>query len=301
MAGAPVQAQGESVLALQRRWKWAGALVRFARRKPLGAAGACVLLLFTLMALAPGLFGAGNPNRQDATRILQPPSATHWFGTDTFGRDLYSRVVYGARISMYVGIVSTVLVTMLGLVLGLVSAYYGGWVDNIIQRLMDIVFTLPPLVLALAIVAMLGPSLNNVLVAITIPRIPGTVRLVRSVALAVNQAHYMEAARAVGASPLRQMFRHMAPNCLAPLIVYATAGLGTAILTEASLSFLGMGVPPPAPSWGRMLSLEALRYFELMPWLAIFPGIAISAAVFGANLFGDALRDLLDPKLRGRM
>lgn len=283
-----------------KRRRWVSVLLRFARQKPLGAAGAVVMLLFAVMAVAPGIFGAGNPNVQDATQILKPPSAAHWFGTDNFGRDMYSRIIFGARISVYVGLVSTLIATAAGLVLGLVSAFYGGWVDNATQRMMDILFTLPPLVLALAIVTMLGPSMNNVLIAISIPRIPGTVRLVRSVALSVNQTQYMEAARALGASPLRQMFLHMAPNCLAPLIVYATAGLGTAILTEASLSFLGMGVPPPAPSWGRMLSVEAMRYFEIMPWLAIFPGVAISAAVFGANLFGDALRDVLDPRLRGR-
>ncbi|GBD11225.1 Glutathione transport system permease protein GsiD [bacterium HR23] len=296
------QAQEQRLMAgiLAKRRRWLAGLVRFARRKPLGALGAVVMLLFAVMALAPGLFGAGNPNVQDAAQILKPPSSAHWFGTDNFGRDMYSRIVYGARISVYVGLASTVIATLVGLVLGLVSAYYSGWVDNLVQRLMDILFTLPPLVLALAIVTMLGPSMNNVLIAISIPRIPGTVRLVRSVALSVNHTQYMEAARALGAGPLRQMFLHMAPNCLAPLIVYATAGLGTAILTEASLSFLGMGVPPPAPSWGRMLSVEAMRYFEILPWLAIFPGIAISAAVFGANLFGDALRDALDPKLRGR-
>jgi peptide/nickel transport system permease protein len=280
--------------------RWPSALLGYVVRKPLGAAGGGVLLLLTLMAIAPGLFGAGDPNAQDAARTYQPPSRDHWFGTDTFGRDLYSRVVYGARISMYVGLLTTLIVAVVGLALGVVSAFYGGWVDHLVQRVMDVLFTLPPLVLAMAVVYVLGPSMNNLVIALSLPRIPRAVRVVRSVALAVRQSQYMEAARAVGAGPLRQMLHHMAPNCLSPLIVYVTAGLGFVILTEASLSFLGLGLPPPAPSWGRMLSMEALRTFEVRPWLAIFPGLAISAAVLGANLLGDALRDLLDPRWRGR-
>ncbi|MBI4234128.1 MAG: ABC transporter permease [Chloroflexi bacterium] len=275
------------------------AVARFFKNKPLGAAGALVTTLFALMAMSPAMFGAGDPNAQDATVILRQPSAAHWFGTDNFGRDVYSRVIHGSRISIYVGLASTIIATSIGGLLGLTSAFFGKWVDNVTQRFMDVMFTFPPLVLALAIVTMLGPSMTNVLIAISIPRIPGTSRLVRSVALAVKETQYMDAGRAMGASPLRQMFVHMAPNCMAVVIVYATAGIGLAVLTEASLSFLGLGIPPPSPSWGRMLSVEAMRYFELRPYLAFFPGIAISAAVFGANLFGDALRDVLDPRLRG--
>ena len=201
---------------------------------------------------------------------------------------------------MYVGVVATAAGTGIGLLLGLGSAYFGGAIDNLLQRLMDIMFSFPSLVLALALVAALGGSVNNVMIAIAVPLIPGTTRLVRSSGLAVKATPYMDAAIAIGSSPWRIVLRHMLPNSLAPFIVYATAFLGAAILIEASLSFLGLGVKPPAPSWGRDLSGEAVRYFEIAPWMAIFPGTAISLAVFGINLFGDALRDVLDPKLRGR-
>jgi peptide/nickel transport system permease protein len=201
---------------------------------------------------------------------------------------------------MYVGVVATSVGTGIGLLLGLGSAYFGGTIDNLLQRVMDIMFAFPSLVLAMALVAALGGSVNNVMIAIAVPLIPGTTRLVRSSALAVKSTQYMDAAIAIGSSPWRLVFRHMLPNSMAPFIVYATAFLGAAILIEASLSFLGLGVKPPAPSWGRDLSGEAVRYFEIAPWMAIFPGVAISMAVFGINLFGDALRDVLDPKLRGR-
>jgi peptide/nickel transport system permease protein len=213
---------------------------------------------------------------------------------------MYSRVVYGARISIYVGVLSTLLATILGAFAGLLSGFFGGRVDQFIQGLADIMFTIPPLVLAMAIVTMLGPSMINVIIAIAIPRLPSTNRVIRSAVLSARESLYVEASRALGCSNWRVMLRHLLPNVTAPIIVVGTAGLGGTILVEASLSFLGLGVPPPAPSWGRLLSLEGMRYFETAPWMAIFPGIFISAAVFGANLFGDALRDVLDPKLRGR-
>jgi peptide/nickel transport system permease protein len=213
---------------------------------------------------------------------------------------MYSRVVYGARISIYVGVLSTLLATVLGAFAGLLSGFFGGRVDQFIQSLADIMFTIPPLVLAMAIVTMLGPSMINVIIAIAIPRLPSTNRVIRSAVLSARESLYVEASRALGCSHWRVMLRHLLPNVTAPIIVVATAGLGGTILVEASLSFLGLGVPPPAPSWGRLLSLEGMRYFETAPWMAFFPGIFISAAVFGANLFGDALRDVLDPKLRGR-
>jgi peptide/nickel transport system permease protein len=272
----------------------------FCKRKPLGAIGAVVLLAFMVMAvLAPSL-ATHDPDLNDYRARIKPPSAEHWFGTDNFGRDLYSRVVYGARISMYVGILSTLLGTALGTFAGLLSGFFGGRIDQLMQRLADILFTIPPLVLAMAIVTMLGPSMINVIIAIAIPRLPNTNRVIRSAVLAARESLYVEASRAIGCSSWRLMLRHLLPNVTAPIIVVVTAGLGGAILVEASLSFLGLGVPPPAPSWGRLLSLEGMRYFETAPWMAIFPGIFISAAVFGANLFGDALRDVLDPKLRGR-
>jgi len=275
-------------------------LVRFCIRKPLGAIGAVVLGLFVVMAVLAPTIATHDPDLNNYRTRVKPPSVQNWFGTDNFGRDMYSRVVYGARISMYVGILATLLGTSLGAFVGLLSGFFGGRIDQLLQRFADMMFTIPGLVLAMAIVTMLGPSLINVIIAIAIPRLPNTNRVIRAAVLAAKNSLYVEAARAIGCRSWRVMLRHLLPNVTAPYIVVVTANLGGAILIEASLSFLGLGVPPPAPSWGRMLSLEGMRYFETAPWMAIIPGVFISAAVFGANLFGDALRDVLDPKLRGR-
>jgi peptide/nickel transport system permease protein len=272
----------------------------FCKRKPLGAVGAVLLLAFIVVAILAPALATHDPDLNNYRARVKPPSAEHWFGTDGFGRDIYSRVVYGARLSMYVGVLATLLGTTLGALAGLLSGFSGGRIDQFIQRCADVLFTLPGLVLAMAIVTMLGPSMLNVVIAIAIPRLPSTNRVIRSAVLAAKESLYVEASRAIGCRSWRIMLRHLLPNVTAPYIVIATAGLSGAILVEASLSFLGLGVPPPAPSWGRMLSVEGMRYFETAPWMAIFPGIFISAAVFGANLFGDALRDVLDPKLRGR-
>jgi peptide/nickel transport system permease protein len=272
----------------------------FCKRKPLGAVGAVLLLAFVGVALLAPVLATHDPDLNNYRARVKPPSAEHWFGTDGFGRDIYSRVVYGARLSMYVGVLATLLGTTLGALAGLLSGFCGGRIDQFIQRCADVLFTLPGLILAMAIVTMLGPSMLNVVIAIAIPRLPSTNRVIRAAVLAVKESLYVEASRAIGCRPWRIMLRHLLPNVTAPYIVIATAGLSGAILVEASLSFLGLGVPPPAPSWGRMLSVEGMRYFETAPWMAIFPGLFISAAVFGANLFGDALRDVLDPKLRGR-
>jgi peptide/nickel transport system permease protein len=279
------------------RWRPLGL---FIKRKPLGAIGAGLLVIFVAMAILAPALATHDPDLNDYHARVKPPSAQHWFGTDNFGRDIYSRVVYGARISIYVGVLSTLLGTALGAFAGLLSGFSGGRVDQLMQRLADVMFTIPPLVLAMAIVTLLGPSLINVIIAIAIPRVPNTNRVIRAAVLSARESLYVEASRALGCSNWRMMLRHLLPNVTAPIIVVATAGLSGAILVEASLSFLGLGVPPPAPSWGRMLSVEGMRYFETAPGMAIFPGIFISAAVFGANLFGDALRDVLDPKLRGR-
>ncbi len=272
----------------------------FCKRKPLGAMGAMLLLVFVVVAVLAPALATHDPDLNNYRARVKPPSAEHWFGTDGFGRDIYSRVVHGARLSMYVSVLATLLGTTLGALAGLLSGFLGGRVDQFIQRCADVLFTLPGLVLAMAIVTMLGPSMLNVVIAIAIPRLPSTNRVIRSAVLSAKESLYVEASRAIGCNPWRIMLRHLLPNVTAPYIVVATAGLSGAILVEASLSFLGLGVPPPAPSWGRMLSVEGMRYFETAPWMAIFPGIFISAAVFGANLFGDALRDVLDPKLRGR-
>jgi peptide/nickel transport system permease protein len=272
----------------------------FCKRKPLGAVGAALLLVFVGVAILAPALTTHDPDLNNYRARVKPPSAQHWFGTDGFGRDIYSRVIYGARLSMYVGVLATLLGTTLGALAGLLSGFFGGRIDQFIQRCADVMFTLPGLILAMAIVTMLGPSMFNVVIAIAIPRLPSTNRVIRSAVLSAKESLYVEASRAIGCRPWRIMLRHLLPNVTAPYIVIATAGLSGAILVEASLSFLGLGVPPPAPSWGRMLSVEGMRYFETAPWMAIFPGIFISAAVFGANLFGDALRDVLDPKLRGR-
>lgn len=272
----------------------------FIRRKPLGAMGAVVLLAFVAMAILAPVLATHDPDLNDHRNRIKAPSAQNWFGTDNFGRDIYSRVVWGARISIYVGVLATLLGTLTGALAGLCSGFFGGRVDQAIQRVADIMFTIPPLVLAMAIVTMLSPSLLNVTIAIAIPRMPNTNRVIRSAVLAIKESVFVEASRALGSTNTHIMWRHLLPNITAPYIVVATASLGGAILVEASLSFLGLGVPPPVPSWGRMLSLEGMRYFETAPWMAFAPGVFISAAVFGANFFGDALRDALDPKLRGR-
>jgi peptide/nickel transport system permease protein len=272
----------------------------FVRKKPLGALGALLLFSFIFVAIFAPWLATHDPDLNNYRARVKPPSAEHWFGTDNFGRDIYSRVVYGARISIYVGILATLIGTSIGALTGLLSGFLGGKVDQVIQRIADVMFTIPGLVLAMTIVTMLGPSMFNVVIAIAIPRIPDTNRVIRSAVLSVKESLYVDAAHAIGCANWRIMLQHILPNVTAPYIVIASAGLGGAILVEASLSFLGLGVPPPAPSWGRMLSSEGMRFFETAVWMAIFPGLFISAAVFGANLFGDALRDVLDPKLRGR-
>src|SRR5229473_2660450 len=265
---------------------------------PLGVIGAAIMVVFVFAAVFADFITVHDPLAMDAAVSLKPPSAQHWLGADFMGRDVYSRIIYGARISLAVGLGSTFLGCTLGIALGLVSGYLGGWVDLIIQRIVDVLQALPLLVLALVMAAALGPALGNTIIAISIPLIPYTARVVRSNTLTLREQPFVEAARAVGMSEFRIAVRHVLPNTLAPLIVIATAQLGAAILTEASLSFLGLGVPEPHPSWGRMLSESAAEYVRTAPWLVVFPGLAISLAVFGTNLLGDALRDILDPRQR---
>ena len=277
--------------------RWSGA--RFlARRYPLGAIGAAIMAVFVFAAVFAEIITFQDPLATNASLSLAPPSAAHWLGTDNFGRDVYSRIVYGARISLAVGIGSTALGCLFGVALGLLSGYLSGWVDLLVQRLIDILQALPLLVLALVMAAALGPSLQNTIIAIAIPLIPYVARVIRANTLALRELPFVDAARAIGMSDLRIAVRHVLPNTLAPLIVLASAQLGAAVLTEASLSFLGLGIPEPYPSWGRMLSESAAEYVRSAPWLVIFPGIAISLVVFGTNLVGDAARDLLDPRQR---
>lgn len=268
------------------------------RRYPLGAIGAAIMAVFVFAALFAEFITLYSPLATNAAYSLAPPSAAHWMGADNFGRDVYSRIVYGARISLAVGIGSTTLGCLFGVALGLLSGYLAGWVDLLVQRVIDILQALPLLVLALVMAAALGPSLENTVVAIAIPLIPYVARVIRANSLALREQPFIEAARATGMSDFGIAVRHILPNTLAPLIVLATAQLGSAILTEAALSFLGLGIPEPYPSWGRMLSESAAEYVRTAPWLVIYPGIAISLVVFGTNLLGDAMRDLLDPRQR---
>ncbi len=295
------QQQAEQAVA----YRQSGAFARMSKsvrtfivRKPLGAIGAFIILFMVALAvLAPVI--AGDPLKLSITSSLEGPSGEHWLGTDDFGRDLWSRIVHGAQISLIVGFAAVALGSGTGGALGLISAFYGGKVDMLIQRLMDTLMSIPTLILALAIMASLGQGLFNVVLAIGIVQIPRANRIVRSQAFAVKQSEFALAARSIGAGDVRIMAFHIFPQCVAPWLIIATAGLGTAIISEASLSFLGLGVPPPEPSWGGMLSGRAREFYSVAPWLAIWPGVAISLAVYGFNLFGDAIRDVLDPRLRG--
>lgn len=280
---------------VQGRW---GQILHLARRYPLGAVGAVIVILFVFAALTAPFITTQDPLATNPAHSLSRPTLTHWLGADFMGRDMWARIVYGARISLAVGIGSTLLGGGLGVLVGLMSGYIGGWVDLVVQRISDILQALPLLVLALVMAASLGPSLRNTIIAISIPLIPQVARVVRSNTLALRELQFVEAAKAMGMSELRIALRHVLPNTLAPLIVLGTAQLGAAILTEASLSFLGLGIPEPHPSWGRMLSESAAEYVRTAPWLVIFPGLAISLAVFGTNMMGDALRDILDPRQR---
>ena len=274
------------------------ALTRFVCRKPLGAAGGVLVVALVATAILANVLSTHDPVRT-SNDVLVAPGAEHWLGTDNLGRDLYSRVVHGSRISLLVGLASTLLGTIVGGLIGLISGYAGGKTDLLAQRAMDIMQALPILVLALVLAAALGPSLTNAIVAISIPIVPRAARIIRASVLAIRETTYVEAARALGVRHVRVALRHILPNTMGPFIVLATAQLGGSILVEAALSFLGLGIPEPYPSWGRMLSIAAAEYAERAPWLVIWPGLAISLAVFGTNLLGDALRDTLDPRLRG--
>ena len=276
-------------------WGQAGFL---ARRYPLGAVGAIIVLLFVLTAVFANFIAPLDPLSTNSRASLAKPGGSYWLGADFMGRDMFSRIVYGARISLAVAVGATLLGGVLGVAIGLMSGFLGGWFDLATQRLMDIMQSLPLLVMALVMAASLGPSLENTIIAIAIPLVPSVARVVRSSTLSLREQPFVEAARAVGMGEVRIAIRHVLPNTLAPLIVLGTAQLGSAILTEASLSFLGLGIPEPYPSWGRMLSESAAEYVRTAPWLVIFPGVAISLTVFGTNLLGDALRDILDPRER---
>jgi peptide/nickel transport system permease protein len=273
---------------------------RFARRNPLGVAGAVVVVIMVLVALFADVIAPYNPVANAFDRLHEPPSRENWFGTDQFGRDVLSRIIYGARTALLVGFVSAFVGATFGLVLGVGSAYFGGRIDLLFQRVLDVFMAFPLIIMALAVIAIFGTGALNVIIAITIPFIPRCARVVRSSALAIRELPYIDAARANGFSHARIILRHMVPNVMAPFLIMITAFVGQAILLEASLSYLGLGVQEPTPAWGLMLQGGAEEYAESAPWIAIFPGLAISLAVFGFSLFGDAVRDELDPKLRSQ-
>lgn len=277
------------------RWGMAFFLLK---RYPLGGVGIVIVIGFFAVALLAPYITWYDPLSTNPSISLAKPSLDHPMGADFMGRDLYSRIAYGAQTSLVVAFGATVLGVLLGVLIGLSSGFFGGAFDLIVQRFIDMLQALPTLILAMAMAAALGPSLTNTMIAIAIPKLPSIARVVRANTLSLREMPFVEAARAMGMSEMRIALRHVLPNTLAPLIVLATAGLGSAILVEASLSFLGLGVPEPHPSWGRMLSESAAEYARTAPWLVIFPGLAITLAVFGTNLLGDAIRDILDPRQR---
>jgi peptide/nickel transport system permease protein len=277
---------------------WFTAIRRFIVKRPLGAAGAAIVLLMILAALFAGVAAPYDPLDNDYNAMFQAPGASHWLGTDSFGRDVLSRLLYGSRTALWVGFCASFFGTTVGAIFGVSCAYFGGRVDLLMQRFMDILLSFPLIVLALAVVAVLGGGVWNVILAIAIPMIPRAALVVRSSALALRQMLFVEAALNLGSSHWRVIFRHMLPNVMAPYLIMLTAFLGQAILLEASLSFLGLGVAEPTAAWGLMLRGAAVEFAERAPWMALFPGMAISLAVFAFNIFGDSLRDALDPKLR---
>jgi peptide/nickel transport system permease protein len=273
--------------------------VRLIREKPLGLLGAFIVGALLIMALCADLIAPYGYAQTDLLHRFRGSSAEHWLGTDQLGRDLLSRIIYGTRASLTVSLGAVALGTLLATLIGVTSAFMGGSYDLAVQRFVDAWMAIPPLLLLLTIMSLLGPGLFNVMAVLGVSFGIQNSRVVRGAALSVKENAYIEAAEAFGSSGLRIMLWHMLPNVAAIIIVVATIGLGNLILIEASLSFLGFGVPPPHPTWGGMLSLQGLSYMYQAPWLAIWPGVALSAAVFGFNMFGDALRDLLDPRLRG--
>jgi peptide/nickel transport system permease protein len=276
------------------------ALGKFARRKPLGAIGAIIVVALLVMAVFAERIAPYGYDETIRGARMQSPSLTYWLGTDNLSRDIWSRIVYGARVSVTVGFATVGLAVLLATTVGVSSGYFGGVYDLVVQRIVDAWLSFPYLVIVLSVMAVLGPGLFNVVISLAIIIAAVNSRVIRSATIAIAHGTYVEAARAVGCGHVRIILRHILPNVAATIIILATIGLGTAILAESALSFLGFGVPPPYPAWGAMLSGSGRTYMFRAPWMAIWPGVAISLAVFGFNMLGDALRDVLDPRLRGR-
>lgn len=280
---------------------WVAKVRRFVRTSRIGAVAAVLLLLLILIALFADQVAPYFPLEADFRALRHPPSLAHWLGTDNLGRDVMSRLIYGARLSLFVAGVSTVLSKVIGIAWGIATGYIGGTFDLISQRIVDILLAFPGIILSMLLLAALGGGLGTVILAITILGVAGTVRVIRSVVLTVKEMAYVEAAQAIGVPSVQIMFKHVAPQCVAPALVLFSASLGGAIFAEAALSFLGLGIPQPTPSWGNMLGGILADQFRPKWWLVLFPGITISLTVLAFNLIGDALRDYLDPKLRGRL
>jgi peptide/nickel transport system permease protein len=306
MVGKPMSASASITqaegLRPRRAFPLAGSLRpvwRFSRRRPVGAVSALVAIMLVVVAVFAPVFATHDP-RAFGIEILSRPSTQHFFGTDPFGRDIYSRVVYGSRLSLIISLTAVTIATLAGSVVGIASGFFGGKVDLVIQRLVDTMLSFPGLIFAIALVGLVGPSVKNVAIAIGVVSAPSFARVVRGPVLSIKENVYVEAAHAIGANSTRVMFRHILPNVTTVILVIATARLGAAILIESGLSFLGLGPSPDQPTWGQMLSGEALSAMETAWWLAVFPGLAITVVVLAFNLLGDALRDTWDPHMRGR-
>ncbi len=274
-------------------------LLRFTRNKPLGAIMGIIIVLVVLMSVFADVISPYHPLDTNPIMAREPPDREHWMGYDEVGRDVLSRVIFGSRISLIVGITSVVFGTVLGSVWGLASGYLGGKFDLITQRAVEVWMSFPSLVLALSLLVVLGAGLHTVIIAVAFTRVPYGVRVIRSVSIAVKEFMYVDAARSIGASEMRVMLRHVLPNCVAPFLIIMTAHIGTAIIVEASLGFLGIGIPPPTASWGNMLGSAVGQAINPHWWRIVYPGVAIVITVLSFNIFGDAIRDVLDPRLRG--
>jgi ABC-type dipeptide/oligopeptide/nickel transport system permease subunit len=294
--GAAPTGTEERVEGVSARARWWASTRHFLRSQPLGVASGAFIVLVLLAATFAAVVAPASPTDQERTAILASPSAAHWFGTDDLGRDIFSRVLYGARNSLLVATLTILISTTIGTAIGAVSGFFGGKVEMVFQRLIDAVLSVPVILLGLFIVSLLGPSLRNVVLALSIVFTPRFARIARGEMLRIRVSDYVTAAVALGAKPARIILRHGVPNLVAPIIVLASLTFGQAVVAEAALSFLGLGVPPPSPSWGRMLS-DSRQWMQIAWWMVFFPGAALSLSVLAFNLFGDALRDHLDPKL----
>ena len=288
-------AEGEQ----KRRNALAAFLVRLVREKPLGTAGGIIVLLMLLTAILADVIAPFPYQEIHLNDFLIPPGGMYLLGTDSLGRDVFSRIIYGARLSLYVGLLASLLNVILASLIGIPSGYIGGKYDLVVQRVVDALMSIPGLILLITVISVVGTGVIQVIVVMGVVGSFGSSRLMRSAAIAIRENVYFDAARAVGSSTGHIIWRHALPNIMPIMIISFSIGVAGAILAEASLSFLGVGIPPPYPSWGRMLSLEGRRYMREAPWLAIWPGVALTIAVYGLNVFGDAVRDLLDPRLRG--